>query len=46
MRQKWNTLMQYGLGTATIFALTIAAICLMLVVGIAILITKFLVFIK
>lgn len=46
MRQKWNKLMQYGLGISTIFALTLSAVCLYLIVGVAILIAKLLVFIK
>jgi len=46
MRESWNQLLQYGYGIATIFVLTIGAICLLLVVGVAILTTKFLVFIK
>jgi hypothetical protein len=46
MRQEWNKLMQYGVGTATILALTLSAICLYLIVGVAVLICKFLVFIK
>jgi hypothetical protein len=46
MRERWNELLQYGYGIATIFVLTVGAICLLLVVGLAILTTKFLVFIK
>lgn len=46
MRQKWNNLLKYGYGIATILALTLGAIGLYMIVGIAILITKFLVFIK
>jgi len=46
MRYYLNKLLQYGVGTATIFVLTLSAICLYLVVGAAILITKFLIFIK
>jgi hypothetical protein len=46
MRESWNNLIQYGYGIATIFVLTVGAICLFLIVGLAILTTKFLVFIK
>lgn len=46
MRQNWNKLLQYGYGIATIFALTLSAICFYIIVGVAVLISKFLILIK
>jgi hypothetical protein len=46
MRQQWNKLIQYGLGLATIFVLMLGAIGLYLAVGLAVVITKVLEYIK
>jgi hypothetical protein len=46
MRYYLNKLIEYGLGSATILVLTLCGVCLYLVVGAAVIITKFLMFIK
>ena len=46
MKTPWSNLIQYGIGVATIIVISLSAICLLLVVGAAAVISKLLVFIK
>jgi hypothetical protein len=46
LKKKWNTLLSYGVGIAAIFVITVAAVCMMIVVGVAVITAKVLVFIK
>jgi hypothetical protein len=46
LKNKWNTLLSYGVGLAAIFVITVAAVFMMLVVGVAVVTAKVLMFIK
>jgi hypothetical protein len=46
LKKKWDTLLSYGVGLAAIFVITVAAVFMLMVVGIAVITAKVLVFIK
>jgi hypothetical protein len=46
MKTPWSNLLQYGTATATIIVLSICGIALLATVGVAVVLSKILVFIK
>ena len=46
MKTPWSNLLQYGVALAAMIVIVIAGFFLMIVIGVAVLISKFLVFIK
>ena len=46
MKTPWSNLLQYGVGTAAMIVIIIGGLIMLAVVGMAVLVTKFLVFIR
>jgi len=46
MKTPWSDLLRYGITITTITVITISAVCLLTILGIVVLITKALVFIR
>jgi hypothetical protein len=46
IKKKWDNLMEYSLALAAGFVITLGGVALLFVVGVAVVITKILVFIK